>query len=119
MCIRDRSERVRGCKGVETNVYQLEREYEESIEVEGLQRVNFPQVYCEPRCSQMLLFKGKSPVLLEDMRSLSCSLKNYELVPSGWSERENVIGRWDERYLERELCVDREIELYQLKRNYK
>ena len=30
-----------------------------------------------------------------------------------------MIWCYDERYLERELCVDREIELYQLKRNYK
>ena len=47
---------------------------QDSIEVEGWQRVNFPHAYGKPRCLQMLLLlKGKSPLLLEDMRSLSCS----------------------------------------------
>ena len=55
-------------EGVECNngmlvcVDESERMWRESIEVEGLQRVNFPQVYCETRCLQMLLLKGKSPL---------------------------------------------------------
>ena len=36
------SERVMGCKGVETNVYQLEREYEERLGEYGGQRAIFP-----------------------------------------------------------------------------
>ena len=100
-------------------VYESERKWKESVEGEWLQRVNFPQVYCEPRCLQMLLWKGKSPLLLEDMRSLSCSPKFYELVPSVWDGRESVIWCYSERDLDRELCIDREIELFQLKRNYK
>ena len=38
-----------------------------------------------------------------------------ELVPSAWNEREWHYG---ERDLDGEVCVDREIELYKLKRNY-
>ena len=58
----------------------------------------------------MLLLKGKSPVLLEDMRSLSCSPKCYELVPSAWSERENVIWCCGER--------KRDIEIFEINRGY-
>ena len=54
------------------------------------------------------------------MRSSNCSLIFCDdSVPSVWDGRESVIWRYGERYLERELCADREIELYQLKRNYK
>ena len=33
--------------------------------------------------------------------------------------RESVIGSYDGRYFERELCVDEEIELFKVGRNYK
>ena len=135
MCIRDRSRGENykniiknsddevlvevGCNtGMLVCVDGLKRVCKESIEVEGLQRVGFPKVYCEPRCLQMLLLKGKSPLLMEDMRSLSCSLKFDELVPSVWDGRESVIWCYGERYLERELCVDREIKLFKVNRNY-
>ena len=65
----------------------------------------------------MLLLKGKSPLLLEDMRSLSCSPSFYELVPSVWDGVESVRWCYGEGDLDRQLCVDREIELYKLKRN--
>ena len=41
------------------------------------------------------------------------------VVPSVWDGRENVIRRYCERYLERELFVDREIEIFTLSRSYK
>ena len=40
------------------------------------------------------------------------------VVPSAWSERDKVIWCYGERYLERELFVDEEIELFMLSRNY-
>ena len=52
------------------------------------------------------------------MKDLSCLPFLYNLVPSVWSERENVIWCYGEGDLERELCIEREIELYKLKRNY-
>ena len=108
-----------GCNnGMLVCVNESERKCRKTIEIEGLQRVNFPQVYCEPRCLPMLLLDGKSPLLLEDMRSLSCSLNVYELVPSVWDGRESVTWCYGERYLERELCVDREIKLFKVNRNY-
>ena len=104
-------------KGMVVSIDKLERE---SLQVEGLQRVNFPQVYCEPRCLQMLLLKGKSPLVLEDMRSSNCSL-NFcdDLVPSAWDGRESVRWRYGERYFEREWYLDGEIELFKVGRNYK
>ena len=66
----------------------------------------------------MLLLKGKGPLLLEDMRSLSCYPFLYEFVPSVWNGVESVRWCYDERDLDGELCVDREIELYKLKRDY-
>ena len=41
-----------------------------------------------------------------------------ELVPSAWSERESEVWCYGEGDLDRELCIEREIELYKLKRNY-
>ena len=40
-------------------------------------------------------------------------------MPSAWVSREN--GKWhcDGRYFERELCVDGEIKLFEISRNYK
>ena len=40
------------------------------------------------------------------------------LVPSVWNDVESVIWCYDERDLDGELCVDKEIELYKLKRNH-
>ena len=41
-----------------------------------------------------------------------------ELVPSAWNERESVIWHYDEGGLDREWCIERETELYKLKRDY-
>ena len=54
--------------GMLESVDTLERECEESYFVDMGQKVNFPRVYCELRHS-LLLLKGKSPLVLEDMRS--------------------------------------------------
>ena len=121
------SERVMGCKGVETNVYQLERErereHEESVQVEGWQRVKFSLgvVGGEERSSRMYWV---------DKCATNKCLLNFCVVPGGirrcfniavpsaWSERDKVIWRYGERYLERELFIDEEIELFVLSRNY-
>ena len=39
-------------------------------------------------------------------------------MPSVWNGVESMRRCYDERDLDRELCVDREIELYKLKRDY-
>ena len=41
-----------------------------------------------------------------------------KLVPSAWNERERVMWHCDERNLDGELWVDKEIEVYNLKRDY-
>ena len=41
-----------------------------------------------------------------------------KLVPSAWNERESVIWHCDERNLDGELWVDKEIEVYNLRRDY-
>ena len=51
----DRVMGVGGCEGVEISVCKLEREYEENLSRNMGQRVNFPRVYCETRCSQVFL----------------------------------------------------------------
>ena len=102
--------------GMLMSVDELERKCRESLEVEGL---NFPGIYCEPRCS-LLLLKGKSPLLLEDMRSSSCSLKFCDdLVPFAWDSGKSVRWPYGERYFEREWYLDGEIELFKVGRNYK
>ena len=40
-------------------------------------------------------------------------------VPSAWIKRENVRWRYGEGYFERELCVDRKVELFEIGRRYK
>ena len=57
-------ERVIGCNGVVISADELEKEWQERLDEYVGQRVNFPHIYDEPRCSQMLLLKGKSPLLL-------------------------------------------------------
>ena len=117
------SERVMGCKRVEVDVDQIEREYEESEQVEGWQRVNFfwgvkggeersSRVYWVEKCSTNNCFLNFFVVPGESRKCFNVA------VPSAWSERENVIWCYGERDLDRELCIDREIELYKLKRNY-
>ena len=63
----------------------------------------------------MLLLEGKRPLLVED---LSCFPFLYKLVPSVWNGVESVRWCYEERDLDGELCVCREIELYKLKRDY-
>ena len=96
----------------------LRRVSEESYVGVMKQGVNFPHIYGEPRCSQMLLLKGKNPLLLEDMRSLNCSPNFYKSVPSAWNERESEIWCYGEGDIDREWCIASEIEVYELKRNY-
>ena len=66
MCIRDRV----------IGVVELEKEWQERLDEYVGQRVNFPLICEEPRCSKMLLLQGKSPLLVED---LSCFPFLYEL----------------------------------------
>ena len=66
-----------------------------------------------------MLLKGKSP-LEEDMRSSNCSLIFCDdSVATVWDGRENEKWHCDGRYFERELCVNREIKLFKVDRNYK
>ena len=95
-------------------VYESERKWKDSIVVEWGQRVNFPYIYDEPGCSQVLFLKGKSPVLIEDF----CFPVLYEFIPSVWIDIKSMRWGYDERDLDRELCVERETELYELKRDY-
>ena len=54
------------------------------------------------------------------MRSSNCSLIFCDdSVPSAWVTRKSVIGNYDGKYFERELCVDGEIKLFKVSRNYK
>ena len=108
-------ERVIGCNGVVISGDELEKEWQERLDEYVGQMVNCPHIYDEPRCSQRLLLKGKRPLLMEDLSGFPFLFK---LVPSVWNGVERVRWCYDERDLDRELCVDKEIELYQLKRNY-
>ena len=86
------------------------------------QRVEFPQVYFEPKCLQMFL-KGKSPLLENDVFSSSplifCSCPGkarrcfYDLVPSVWNDRKIMKWCYDERYF------DRKVEMFKVTRGYK
>ena len=55
-------------------VYELERERKNNVVVEWGQRVNFPliiyDVYDDLMCSQVLFKKGKSPVLVDELKYL-------------------------------------------------
>ena len=99
------SERVMGCKGVETKVYQLEREYEESVRVERWQRVKFfngveggeersSRRYWVDKWSTNNCFLNFCIVPVEIRRGFNV------VVPSVWDGRENGIWRCGERYLE-------------------
>ena len=94
------------------SVDELEKEWKERVDECVGQRVNVPLICDEPRCSKMLLLEGKRPLLMKDLNYLPFL---YKFVPSVWN---NVIWCYDERDLDRELCVDKEIELYRLQRNY-
>ena len=63
----------------------------------------------------MLLLEAKRPYLMEDLSYIPFL---YKLVPSVWNGVESVIWCYDEKDLDGELCVDKEIELYRLQRNY-
>ena len=56
----------------------------------------------------MLFLQGKRPLLVDEVVML------YNVVPSVHNNYENVMWYCEER----ELCVEREIELYTLKREY-
>ena len=57
---------------------ELERERKDSIVVEWGQRVNFPLIDDDLMYSQVLFLKGKSPVLVEDLKCLLL-LYNFEM----------------------------------------
>ena len=81
------SERIMGCNGVVISVDELEKEWRERVDEYVGQRVNFPLICDEPGCSQVLLLKGKRPVLLED---LNCFPFLYKLIPSLWNGVESM-----------------------------
>ena len=73
--------------------------------------------------------KGESPLEENNVFS-SCPLSFNEvpgrtrrcfnvIVPSAWITRESVRWRYGEGYFEREMYVDREIELFVIGRRYK
>ena len=63
-------------------VYESERKWKDSIVVEWGQRVNFPLIYDDSMCSQVLFLKGKSPVLIDDF----CFPVLYKFIPSVWND---------------------------------
>ena len=52
--------------------------------------------------------RGKRPLLVDELLML------YNVVPSVYSNYESVMWFYEER----ELCIEREIEVYKLKRSY-
>ena len=94
---------------------KLEREYEENYFVDIGQRVDFPQVYCKPRCLQMFL-KGN---VFSSRPLILCSYPGkvrrrfYDLIPSAWNDRKSMKWCYDERYF------DRKVEMFKVTRGYK
>ena len=107
-------EKVIDCKGVVINVEELDNEWKERVAECVGQRVNFPLICDEPRCSKMVLLEGKRPYLMKDLNYFPFL---YKIVPSVWYV-ESVIWCYDKKDLDGELCVDKETELYKLKRDY-
>ena len=66
------------------------------------------RLYCVDKCSTNNCF-------LKFFVVRKCLIK---LVPSAWNEREIVMWHCDERNLDGELWVDKEIEVYNLRRDY-
>ena len=95
-------EKMISCNEVIISVVELEKEWKERVDECGGQRVNFPLICDEPRCSKVLLLEGKRPLLVID---LSCLFLLNNFVPSAWNERESMIWCYDERALDGELCV--------------
>ena len=107
MCIRDRgyneSRKLVEVRGLLVSVYELEREYEDSVECE--QRVNFSCNVGEAETSLVFLEnESSSIVVVEDKRSSLCPLVfsvsgkarwcyNKVVLPSVWSE--NVRLGWE------------------------
>ena len=88
------------CNEVVISVDELEKEWKERVDEYGGQRVNFPLICDEPRCSKMLLLEGKRPLLVKD---LNCFLFLYKLVPSVWNDVESMTWCYDERDLDLSL----------------
>ena len=107
------------------SVDELERKCIESLQLEGLQRVKFS------RGVVVVGEENPSRVYLGDVWSTNnCPLifcasggarwcSNKVVLPSAWDGRKRVKWHYDGRYFERELCVDGEIELFKVGRNYK
>ena len=97
-------------------VNELERERKNKIVVEWGQRVNFPlivdNVYDDLMSSQVLLLKGKSPVLIDELKYLFL-LCNF--IPSVYNNCESVMWCYEEREVNREWYGT---ELYNLNRKY-
>ena len=109
--------------GVIESIDELERKCRESLQGERLQRVKFSHgvvVVGEENASRVYLgdvWSTNSCPLIFCASGRWCS--NKVVVPSAWVSRESVIGSYGGRYFERELCVDGEIELFKVDRNYK
>ena len=101
---------------------ESERKWRESIQVEGLQGVNFSRdvvVGGEEKASQMYLediWSANSCPLIFGASDRWCS--NKVVVPPAYSERESVTWGYDEGYFERERYGDRKIELFVVGRSY-
>ena len=110
---------VGSCEGIKTSVCKLEREYEESLQVQGWQRVNFSRgvVGDEEKSSRVYLVDESStnncPWSFGGVpgRARRCF---YVAVPSAWIERESV--KWGS---EIDFERVRVIELFKLKRGYR
>ena len=84
------------CNEVVISVDDFGKEWKERVNEYGGQRVNFPLICDEPRCSKMLLLEGKRPYLMEDLSYIPFL---YKLVPSVWNGVESVIWCYDEKDL--------------------
>ena len=122
----DESRKLVEVRGALMSVIELEREYEDSLNVECEQRAKFARdVECEAETSQLFLEdESSSIVLVEDKRSSKCPVVfsvpgktrwcyNNVILPSERSENVKLV--WKRDYKEGESVI----ELFNLKRGYK
>ena len=97
------------------SVDELERKYRENLQIKGLQGVNFS-------CNVVVGGEEKaSRVYWVDKWSTDNCFLNCCIVPVEIRRGFNVVvpSEWSERYLEKELCVDGEMQVFKLDRGYK
>ena len=109
-----------------SSIEELEKEWRDNFK--GEQGVNFYGVKCETEFSQVVYgdkrsflgrlgddgsANGQISFLCLSGRARWC-LKNFVVLPSAWSERENVKGCGDESDYERE----KELECFKINRGY-